>query len=87
MKFVYSLTKEIADLNNTEHARMMGAILLKNFIINKTKVDILQFLTEMSNRMKDMKASGLLFQLRSEAISRVQSCLACFLQTDRSESK
>ena len=47
MKFVYSLTKEIADLNNTEHARMMGAILLKNFIINKTKVDILQNLAEM----------------------------------------
>ena len=48
MKFVYSLTKEIADLSNTEDARMMGAILLKNFIINKTKVSLQQNLTEIS---------------------------------------
>jgi hypothetical protein len=56
MKFVFSLVKEIADVANSDAARMMGAILLKNFIINKTRVS--QILLSHISRMKDMKAFG-----------------------------
>ena len=37
--------------------------------------------------MKDMKASGLPFQLISEATSRAPSCLVCFAKTEQLGNK
>jgi len=42
LKFIATLTKEVADEENPEAVRMLGALIFKNFIANRGGVSILQ---------------------------------------------